>query len=344
MTSEAERLGSMSLPEPSEPSIKACRVSVPCRTSISVLDMNGFSPGVAGGGNIGFALDIRTEVLLTRRRPGKDAPPEGYSQTDRDQSALIQNACEIWEHETRLPADVDVVLEQTVPSHIGLGSSGTLQLAVLLGLNRLHGYPLPLPRLRRVLSDHYKEAHEGRLIPGFTTGLSSFLALHGGFAILGDVNTVLFHKRTPRWTAVFAIPSAETVVSFGDSEAELLMQRGRACDRLEADKKMRIVRDSLIPAVSNENLPSIGEAVRSIQNTGSKKEEVLWHGAPVTEALHALRDSNIECSFLSAVGPGVALISASDVRDVERVCATAGLIPVYSGSVDSEGARISSID
>src|SRR5687767_371206 len=71
----------------------AVLVSVPARTSISVIDMNQFAPGRAGGGNVGIALDIRT--ILSVRIASEDRVRSSGT-ANPAVPVLCRHVCDAW--------------------------------------------------------------------------------------------------------------------------------------------------------------------------------------------------------------------------------------------------------
>lgn len=159
----------------------ACRVTVPARTSVSVLDMNGFSLGEPGGGNLGFALDWRTSVYIARSPEPK---VELSASTPYAMELLARHCLSIWAEVQKDESCYLVGIEAVFPVHVGLASSGAVQTAIYLGLNWLNGLPLSERQVADLMGVNYREIVDGTLRKGFTTGLSCVLNCFGGFALL----------------------------------------------------------------------------------------------------------------------------------------------------------------
>lgn len=313
------------------PRRRGVRVSVPARTSISVIDMNQFAPGRAGGGNIGFAIDVRT-VASIRVSERDNVATSGAADASVD--VLVHHVCNRWRAEVHVDERFCVSIETTPPPHIGLGSSASIQLAMWVGLNWLYGYPFSDVAIRTLVATHYREVLRGALIPGFTTGLSAFLNLYGGFAVVNSSLLPLTHRLLPPWHYAVAVHRSCANVASGETELELLMGRGREYDTAVGERKQLAIA-RIIRAVGASDLGAMGDAVRDIQQFGSKRAEVMLHGEGLYEVMDRLRAAGIQTAFMSAVGPGLVLLS-------ERVISPAatsvhGLEVLASGRVDNWG-------
>ncbi len=318
----------------------ACRVTVPARTSVSVLDMNGFSLGEPGGGNLGFALDWRTSVHIAR---SPDLKVELSASTPPAMELLVRHCLSIW---TELQNDEGcylVGIDGIFPVHVGLASSGAVQTAIYLGLNWLNGLPLSERQVADLMGANYREIVDGALRKGFTTGLSCVLNCFGGFALVDCSQRVEERFSIPGWSYVFGSVSTLTSRSFGDEEARVLMGSGREFDQVDRVKKRDVIGDVLIPALRSRDLKGTGIAIGTLQSLGSKRAELAIYGTRGVEALDTLHRLGVECCFLSAVGPGILAISTFSCEDLLKRTEKAGINVLRSGILDSVGATIESI-
>lgn len=318
----------------------ACRVTVPARTSVSVLDMNGFSLGEPGGGNLGFALDWRTSVYIAR---STDLKVELSASTPPAMELLARHCLSCW---GELQQDAErylVSIEAIPPVHVGLASSGSIQTAIYLGLNWLNGIPLSERLVADLVGGNYHEIVDGTLRKGFTTGLSCVLNCFGGFALVDGSRRVEQRFSVPCWSYAFGSVSTLTSRSFGDEEVRVLMGKGREFDQVDSTKKRRIIDDALLPALRARDLEKSGQAIRTLQSLGSKRAELAIYDTRAADALGALHRLGIECCFLSAVGPGILAVSNYGREELLKCTETAGLTVLRTGLLDSVGATIESI-
>lgn len=321
----------------------SCRVSVPVRTSISVLDMSTLALGKPGGGNLGFALDSRIELdISTADKSSVAFSSESLDPSNRECELLLTHALATWQDAVDDNASYSIIAQRVAPTHVGVGSSAALQCAMLTALNWMHGLPLSEQTLRSVISSHYSEVVDSTISPGFTTGLSAFINLYGGFAILSPTTDLVFHTRVPQWNYVFAMPP-HALRSGYDSEVRTVLEDGRTFDRDEAAHKTDIIWNDLVPAVKAGHLRSVGLAVRRLQDTGSKRAEILFYGTALYNIIDAIRADGVECVFMSAIGPGLVLISEVESLRILETAEKCGLQVLMQGVLDNSGLRLTTI-
>lgn len=316
-----------------------CLASVPTRTSISVLDMGALSLGVAAGGNVGFALDTRTEVRIRCSAErhiamSRSLRPENLEET----SLLVDHAIGVWRTLTEITSDFEVQVHAQSPSHIGLASSSALQSCVLAGLNAVCGEPLSLAELRELLISNYREVSGGRLCRGFTTGLSALLNLQGGFAVLSASSALLAQESAPDWAYVVAVPNQSSRGPSTASEELPTVKRGALLDQRAKDKKLQVISEDLIPAMRQGNLRRAGDAIRFLQEIGSKTGEIDVHGVRLRRIVQNLLDRRIACVFVTGPGPGI--VMCGDLNDTKKMLSTSravGAVPILKGKLDNTG-------
>ena len=319
-----------------------CRVTVPARTSISVLDMNRFRPGIAGGGNLGFAFGAYTTIELTIAEQDEVLDTHStYWQDER--GALVSHVLKAWRDVSRLTFGYRVTVISVNSPHIGLASSGALQCAVWYALNHIHGYRFSDAQLRRLVAISYREVNQTKLEHGFTTGLSSFLGLYGGFAVVGPNLNALHHFHLPNWSAAIVLPRHTISTSFGTTEADVLMGRGRELDATYARHKQKIITSRLVPAIRRRDLAESGAAIESLQSTGSKMAEMEIYSQTITPTIQMLRQAGICCVFMSAVGPGLALVSEAPLVRLTVLLAELDVDVRWIGTLDNTGVQVVSV-
>jgi len=316
---------------------RSCRVTVPARSSICVLDMNQFQPGRAGGGNLGFALSAPTDLEISASSRDEIVASNGAPWRDERRLILI-HVIDQWRIARHISGSYKVVVHQVNRPHIGLAASAALQLAGWYGLDVLHG-SVATEALREKIASSYRESVNGLLVPGFTTGLSSFLGIAGGFAVVDTDLAPRVHFKVPNWTAAVVIDPSTAAVGFGDAEIQTLTGRAAELDAKARVAKDDIVNEVLIPAVAAANLRVIGEAIGDLQSIGSKVAEIDLYGERISRQLVTLRHE-FECVFMSAVGPGIVVLSSHSPSDVTKALSRFPVTVVSLGNVDNLGVTV----
>src|SRR5437660_475596 len=102
---------------PSEDDVGGCRISVPARTSVCVLDMNRFSLGEAGGGNVGFAVSALTDVEISPSNADEVVAEDGTPWWD-ERRALVSYVVDRWRSDRRLTNRYRVSVRRVNQAHI----------------------------------------------------------------------------------------------------------------------------------------------------------------------------------------------------------------------------------
>ncbi len=164
--------------------MKAVTVEVPASTS-------NLGPGFDC---LGVALRLFNRVTV--RRVGGDDVPGGLATT----KMVRQAVCSFWEQAGVEPFPFSCEIAGDVPMSRGLGSSVTLRLGVLTGLNTLAGRPLSRQELFEVCSS--LEGHPDNAAP----------AQFGGFTVAGggeEGHGVLRFPVSPLLSFVLLVPGFE---------------------------------------------------------------------------------------------------------------------------------------
>jgi predicted sugar kinase len=299
--------------------------------------MNQFHVGKAGGGNVGFALSAFTDVEVSESLNDEIANPDGTAWQD-ERRLILTHVLEQWRAANRTQGSYRIVVHRVNPPHIGLAASGALQLVAWYGVAALHS-PFSAEDLRRRVASSYRESVHGALVPGFTTGLSSFLGLVGGFAVVDTDLAPRSHMRVPNWTAAIVVEPSTSSVGFGEAEIQTLTGRAARLDAAARLTKDSLVNDILVPAVASANLEAVGRAVHELQSMGSKVAEIEIYEDRIARTLSILR-SEVECAFMSAVGPGIVVLSNASAGDLTTLLSRLPVTVVWCGHVDNVGLTI----
>jgi predicted sugar kinase len=296
--------------------------------------MNKFNFGEAGGGNLGFAVSAFTDVEISPSNTDEVTAEDGTPWND-ERRVLVSYVVDRWRSTRNLRGRYRVSVHRVNRAHIGLASSASLQLATWSALAFLHDAFSP-EQIRSEIAATYREAVAGSLQPGFTTGLSSFLGIFGGFAVIEPTLKPRVHVTVPRWTAAVVIPIGAHALGFGDQEIETLTGLAAKLDLAAAATKDAIITEVLIPAVTSADLSQIGTAIAELQSIGSKVAEIGLYGTRVASLLEQLR-AEFECVFMSAVGPGIVVLTLRSQVDLEVSLRRFEVSPMWKGYVDDVG-------
>lgn len=302
-----------------------------------MLDMNQFHVGKAGGGNVGFALSAFTDLEVSESSNDEIINPDGTAWKD-ERRLILTHVTDQWRAASQTHRSYRIIIHRVNPPHIGLAASAALQLVAWYGIAALHG-PFSAEGLRRRIASSYRESVNGALVPGFTTGLSSLLGLVGGFAVVNPDLTPRSHIHVPNWTAAVVVEPSTSGVGFGEAEIQTLTGRAAQLDTVASLTKDRIVNEALIPAVASADLHAVGRAVHELQSMGSKVAEIDLYESRIKQTLVTLR-REVECVFMSAVGPGIVVLTGASPLDLRALLSRMPVTIVWCGHVDNLGLTI----
>lgn len=321
---------------------------VPARIHLSVLDMTRFSPGVPGGGGVGYAIQMfaRSEVRIQEISISEN---ESEISIDARRSTLVEHITKVFLKHLGLSGQLKVMGAGHDINHMGLGSTSALVSAVALSLNKALGKPYTYDEIRYLIGYNFMEEWENDLvIPGFETGVGPFVGIHGGFGILSDSLHPVSHFSLPEdhdvVIALIEEEMSDTLVespNAGISETELLMNRARALDERDRARKAYEVIMQLIPAGVSGDLHRVGESVWRLQHMGSKIAEIEHHSQAknIYDTLEIMKQQGSLITGMSSVGPAIAAL-VEDGEEISRILKDRGY-RVLRTRPDSNGMKIS---
>lgn len=315
---------------------KPISISVPHRTSISVLDMNHFSLGKPGGGNLGFAIDKRTSLKIYPSKKLRIKTNNLSECRSKELISFTKHYCNLYNYSQKFELDIESIEHH----HFGLATSSSFQTALLCILKLYHNEVIDFSTINNCVSENYLEYVDGKLVPGFTTGLSTYINLNGGFAFIDQKLNVLESLKMPEWDYYILSPSKYSPFAFGEIEAAVLMGKGRNADHESVTRKMEIISNRLIPSIINKNLSDFGDSVKELQSIGSKVEEINIYNDLVSNTMEKLHELGIKCTFLSAVGPGIIVVTEKDEKEINNVTSNLTYDILYKGTLDNTGLII----
>lgn len=315
------------------PCISRIKATAPGRIHLTVLDMNRFAPNRPGGGGVGFALQIycSAEVKCT---------PSGL-EIDYSREPIIRHFAEVFKKTVGYQGGFKIKVQDHQRKHVGLGSTGSVLLALAHAMNAAVGSPLNAEQIRLLLGNNYiEETEDGRVTLGFETGVGPAAATYGGMAITGDELALVYRHRFAEGKNVFIIIPSTDVSSAGKSEFDLLMNRARNLDYQDRELKAYLLIMDLIPAIERNDLKKIGDIVWEIEFRGSKRAEVEHHSFKIYHYMSQLRESGLEFVGMSSVGPSIAVVTDRSEKEIADLIGPMGLKIAISTKVDNEGLKI----
>jgi beta-RFAP synthase len=217
-------------------------------------------------------------------------------------------------------------------------------IALAKALNVAVGSPLTDDQLRKLIGYNYvEETADGRIAPGFETGVGPAVSIHGGLAVMGDELTLVYHHPFAEGRNVFILIPQTDISSAGDKEFDLLMNKARMLDYRDRELKTYLILMDMIPAIENEDLKRVGDVIWEIDFRGSKRAEVEHHGFEIYHYMSQLREAGFEFVGMSSVGPAIAVITERSEEDLETVLKPMGLKIAIRTKIDNKGLQITHI-
>jgi beta-RFAP synthase len=312
------------------------RVTAPGRIHLTVLDMNRFAPNRPGGGGVGFALQIYcfAEVECT---PGK-------TEIDYSREPIVRHFVAVFKEATGYSGGFLIRVRDHDQKHVGLGSTGSVLVALANAMNEALGGPLTKDEIRLLIGNNYvEETEDGRVTLGFETGVGPAAVTYGGMAVMGDELALAYHHPFAEGKNVFVIIPETTVSSSGRAEFDLLMNRARNLDYQDRELKAYFILMDLIPALERRDLKKIGEVIWEIEFRGSKRAEVEHHGFLIYQHMSRLRVQGLEFVGMSSVGPSIAVVTERSEKEMAEILAPMGLSVAITTKVDNEGLKVERI-
>ena len=309
------------------------KVVAPGRIHLTVLDMNRFAPNRPGGGGVGFALQIYCSAEV-------ECTPSDLS-IDYSREPIIRHFVEVFRKTVRYRGGFSIKIQDHQRKHVGLGSTGSVLLALGHALNVAVGSPLNSEEIRLLLGNNYvEETEDGRITLGFETGVGPAAATYGGMVITGDELALVYRHAFARDKNVFVIIPPTMVSSAGRTEFDLLMNRARNLDYHDRELKAYLLLMDLVPALERNDLKKIGDVIWEIEFRGSKRAEVEHHGFEIYRNMSLLRENGLEFVGMSSVGPSIAIVTERTRKEIMKLIEPLGLTVAIETKVDNEGLKI----
>ena len=307
-------------------------IEAPARLHFGVLDLRGKLGRCFGG--LGAAIPSPSLLLEATRAEGVTA--EG---PDADRAVRFAKR---WFTYQGLSGGAHIRIHRSIPSHSGLGSGTQLGLTVARALGELYGIHADPTELARSTGRGQRSA-----IGTWSFALGGFIVEGGRKPGSATVAPLLARFPIPAtWRCVVAVPAGGRGLS-GEAEARAFEQLPSPPDH-EVERVAHLVLMQLLPALVEDDLPSFGSALSTIQRiTGSwfAAEQGGVFAPGLTEQLVA------EMAALGAVGVGQSSwgpaaygllqsdeAAAAVARRIQQSVGGSG--QVFEGPFADEGARL----
>lgn len=199
-----------------------------------------------------------------------------------------------------IPSEVKIKILESIPSHVGLGSTTQLTLAICKALVTLFEKEISVIEIARDM---------GR---GKRSGIGTYAFDNGGFIVEGGIGEdkfpplILRHEFPENWRFVIAIPKTERG-PIEEREAKYFEDLG---NRENISKEIcYILMLKLIPALKKGNISEFGEALLKIdENVGrafSSEQEGLFKDRAVFKTRNFMHESGAYGVGQSSWGPTV---------------------------------------
>ncbi|MDD1708166.1 MAG: GHMP kinase [Methanoregulaceae archaeon] len=318
---------------PLKPVSGTVTVRSPARIHLTVFDMNRFAPGRAGGGGLGFALQLYCSVEVSCSKK--------EIEIDYSRQGIIRHFVDVFKAVTGYKGGFKIKARDHQHQHVGLGSTSTIMISLANALNYAVGSPLNSDQLRKIVGNNYVEETAGDTIAfAFETGVGPAVSTYGGMAIMGDELTLVYHHPFAAGKNVFVVIPPSDISSAGTKEFDLLMNRARVLDYRDRELKAYLMLMDMIPALEEDDLKRIGNIIWEIEFRGSKRAEVEHHSFEIYHYMSQLREAGLEFVGMSSVGPSIAIITEKDREFVEKVVRALDLSITVETKIDNEGLKI----
>ena len=288
------------------------KITTPSRLHFSLLDLNGALGRVDGG--FGLAIAEPNFQIIAERAASIDVAASVY----RERAITVLQRLQ----QTYPFPGIKLTFESEIPMHCGFGSGTQLSLSIAQAVNMLYQFGLNVRELAQVV---------GR---GGTSGIGVAAFDTGGFIVdgghrypeqkasflpssaVGDIPPppILLRYPFPELPLLIVMPNCSRI--YGDAEIELFRT---LCPQPEwvAQKLSHILLLQILPALIEQDMNTLGEALNDIQTFGWKRVEIDAQGPELQLTLDYLRDSGAFGAGVSSWGPAICVI-AEDIHRLKQ--------------------------
>ena len=282
------------------------RVTAPCRLHLGQLDLNGSLGRMYGG--IGVALDGPRIVLRAERQDGLVV--EGFD------TARVSDLARTFMNKAQIGSGARIVVRESIPAHIGLGSGSLLSLSVGSALSTLYDLGLTIEDVARMMLPSDKcDVCVGIFKSGglvVASGVPRELDWPGAE---GYVPPTIFQRPFPQnWRFIVVTP--ETATQLGQTRHGIPIDMTPPIPPEDVGLVCRLLVMQLLPAVIEGNIDEFGQALTEMQWTIGKQFAQFQGGLyshPSAEGIvRLLLDNGATGAGQSSWGPTVYAVVEGD--------------------------------
>ena len=281
--------------------MKNVTIKTPSRIHIALIDLNGSLGKVDGG--IGLSID-RPGFRITAEYAHETSIecPKNIAQRAGEVLELLRGNCNV--------GHAKVVIEESIPSHVGLGSSTQFYLGIAKAVCKLYNIDLSAQEMAFIV---------GR---GGTSGIGVAAFFHGGFIVDGGHKFPQEKSSFLPSSASKGVRSAPVIARYDFPDWDILITTPR-CKHISGDEEVKLFQSlcpislkdvqalshiiliKLLPALIQRDLEYFGQAVDQIQNIGWKKVEIEKQDTIVSQTMKFLRENGGQGVGMSSWGPTI---------------------------------------
>lgn len=210
--------------------MKEIHLRVPARLHMTVWDMNCFELGVCGGGGIGAAIEIYTDIIIRR---SQEESYVGISKKVIEQ--LIKKLKKYFQIECTMSIEVKC----GYGAHIGLGSTGSLVLGIIYGIAQFAKVKLEKKELLEIYKSNIQEEHDNQMTECFDTLVGPWAILEGGIVVLNKESDIIYKcLLSKKYRVLVVLPKEGCLINTLEEEITLLNGEGKKMDMHDKRKKI----------------------------------------------------------------------------------------------------------
>lgn len=236
---------------------------------------------------LGFELEVKESETLEVNGP---------SESVEKAKGIVQNISQFYD----LTSSVQIDMIQTIPPHVGLGSTTQLTLGLGKAITTIYGIDTPVRELAKKM---------GR---GRYSGIGTYGFENGGFIVEGGGTEkefpplVIRHDFPEEWAFVVAIPSAERGP---EEEGEEKYFEGLELEQNIPEKICYQLVLEMLPSLVERNIVDFGVSLTKIDKivgqAFSPKQGGIFRGSPVSKTRDYLLKKGAYGVGQSSWGPAV---------------------------------------
>ncbi len=290
-------------------------VKTPARLHMGQIDLNGSLGRIFGG--MGVTIE-KPNVEL-------ELKPEARLLVSGKQRSMVSTLANQFLEYFGLKTGAFIHVKQTIPEHVGLGSSTQLALAVGYGLAKLNNLDVDIDELAKIMDRGGSRSGVG--VGAFKSG--GFI-IDGGRKLTADgpqhgdphylPPAIVRHAIPGNWRFVVAIPDKPQGLS-GSAEKEAF----RRLPPMAPEKVGEICRNimmRMLPALVEEDIDAFGQALTAIQQIVGNHFKPVQNGTFANELsariIKCMRDAGAKGAGQSSWGPAVyGLVPAQEAENLE---------------------------